>query len=263
MLIDSHCHLDYPALLKDREGVLARAEAAGIGRMVNISTTKTDFPTVLATAEALYNVFCTVGAHPHHVEEDNQDFTTDELINHALHPKVVGIGETGLDYFYETAPREAQQISFRNHLRAAVSAKVPVIVHTRNAEDDTATILKEEGAGQGGRLAGVLHCFSSRRGLAEEAVAMGFYISLSGILTFKKSQELRDIARDVPMDRLLVETDSPFLAPEPLRGKVCEPSYIVNTAKVLADIKGISPEEVARQTTENFFRLFTKVSKPA
>ncbi len=262
MLVDSHCHLDYPALAKDRDGVLLRARTAGVGRMINISTTKGDFPSVRATAEAYDDVFCTVGAHPHHVTDVGEDFTTEELITHTKHLKVVGIGETGLDYFYEHAPRDAQQISFRNHLRAAIASQVPVIVHTRNAEEDTAHILKEEGARQGGKLTGVLHCFTSARSLAEEAVALGFYISLSGILTFKKSQELRDTVRDVPLDRLLVETDAPFLAPEPLRGKICEPAHVVHTAKVLAEVKGVSPEEIARQTTKNFFRLFTKVSRP-
>ncbi len=262
MLVDSHCHLDYPALAKDREGVLARARQAGVERMINISTTKTDFPAVLTTAEGYDDVFCSVGAHPHHVAEDGEDFTLQELIDHAAHPKVVGIGETGLDYFYDHAPRDAQQESFRKHLRAAVAAKVPVIIHTRQAEEDTIKILREEGAtGQGGKLTGVLHCFTSRRELAEEAVALGFYISLSGILTFKKSQELRDIARNVPMDRLLVETDAPFLAPEPFRGKICEPAHVANTAKVLAEIKGVSTDEIARQTTDNFFRLFTKVDR--
>ena len=209
MLIDSHCHLDTSPLDADREGAVVRARAEGVGRMLNISTTKSDFPTVRATAERYDDVFCSVGAHPHHVDESGEDFTTAELIEAAHHPKVVGIGETGLDYFYETAPREAQQISFRNHLRAAVAAQLPVIVHTRNAEDDTARILKDEGAAQGGALTGVLHCFSSSRALAEEAVALGFFISLSGIITFKKSQALRDIARDVPLERLLLETDSP------------------------------------------------------
>ena len=261
-LVDSHCHLDYPALAKDRDGVLARARGAGVARMVNISTTKTDFPAVLATAESCGDVYATVGAHPHHVTEDGQDFTTEELVAHAGHPKVVGIGETGLDYFYEHAPRDAQQQSFRNHLRAARATGLPVIVHTRDAEEDTARILCEESATQGAHpLTGVLHCFSSRRVMAEDALALGFYISLSGILTFKKSQDLRDIARDVPLDRLLVETDAPFLSPEPLRGRICEPASVVHTARVLADVKGITPEKIAEATTENFFRLFGKVAR--
>ncbi len=262
MLIDSHCHLDYPALIKDREGVLLRAREAGIARMVNISTTKADFRSVLATAEAHDDVVCSVGCHPHEVSAENEDFTEDELAEAARHPKVVGIGETGLDYFYEHSPREAQKESFRKHLRAARQAGLPVIVHTRQADEDTVKILTEAGReGQGGPLTGVLHCFSSGRGLAEEALKLGFYISLSGILTFKKSVELRAIAKDVPMDRLLVETDAPFLAPEPHRGRICEPAHVVQTARVLADIKGVGEDDIARQTTENFFRLFTKVAR--
>jgi TatD DNase family protein len=262
MLVDSHCHLDYKGLAEDQAGILARARGAGVTRMVNISTTKGDFPKVLATAEAHDEVFCSVGSHPHHVTEDGQGFSADELIAAAKSPKVVGIGETGLDYFYNKPPYDDQQLSFRDHIRAGIASNLPIIVHSREAEEDTLKILREEGAGQGARMKGVLHCFSSRRNLAEGALELGFYISLSGILTFKKSQELRDITKDVPLDRLLVETDSPFLAPEPYRGKVCEPAYVVNTAKVLADIKGVSLDEVAHQTTENFFRLFDKVTRP-
>ena len=256
MLIDSHCHLDFPALAQDRAGVLTRARAAGVLRFLNISTTKTDALSVRMTAESEPDVFATVGAHPHHVEEVGEDFTTDELIVAARHPKIVAIGETGLDYFYEQSPRAVQQLSFRNHIRAANTAKLPLVIHTRNADDDTAQILKEEG-GQG-----VLHCFTSSRALAEKALGFGFSISLSGILTFKKSQELRDLAKDIPLDRLLVETDSPYLAPEPHRGRPCEPAYVVHTARVLAEIKGVAPELIAQQTTENFFRLFTKVPRP-
>ena len=262
MLIDSHCHLDYPALASDRDGVLARAAEAGVGRFINISTTRTDFPAVLATAEAYGQVYCSVGAHPHHVEEAGQDFDEAELIDHAMHPKVVGIGETGLDYFYEHSPRAMQQASFRKHLRACKASGLPVIVHTRDADADTAAILQDEGAGQG-MLHGVLHCFSSGRALAEAAIAMGFYISLSGILTFKKSDELRAIVKDVPLDRLLVETDSPFLAPMPHRGKPCEPAYIRHTAQLLAELKGISAEELARTTTVNAMRLFLKMAHSA
>jgi TatD DNase family protein len=262
MLIDSHCHLDYPALAKDREGVVARARAAGVGRMVNIATKQTDLDRVVTTAEAFEDVFCTVGVHPHHADEEGESLTLDDLIKLAAHPKVVGIGETGLDYFYKHSPVEAQQKSFRQHLRAARSVGLPVVVHSRDAEEDTARILREEGAGQGAHpLTGVMHCFSSRRALAEDALALGFYISLSGILTFKKSQELRDIVRDLPLECLLVETDSPFLAPEPLRGKICEPAYVVNTARVLAEIKGVSFDDIARRTTENFFSLFSKVGR--
>ncbi|MDE1900339.1 MAG: TatD family hydrolase [Alphaproteobacteria bacterium] len=257
MLIDSHCHLDFPALVADRDGVLQRARAAGITRMVNISTRRADMDAVRVTAEQVPDVFCTVGVHPHHVHEEGEHLSTEELASRAAHPKVVGIGETGLDFYYDTAPRDRQEDSFRRHIRAAQAAKLPLIIHSRDAEEDTIRVLKSEGPSTG-----VMHCFSSRRILAEQALEIGFYISLSGILTFKKSQELRDIARDMPLDRLLVETDSPYLAPEPYRGKTCEPAYVVCTAQVLAEIKGISPDDIARHTTENFFRLFTKVSRP-
>jgi TatD DNase family protein len=262
MLIDSHCHLDYDGLGDDREGVVARARAAGVVRMVNIGTTRKGFDRVRATAEAFDDVYCSVGIHPHHVHEDGETLSTDDLIALTKHPKVVGIGETGLDYYYNHGPREMQHESFRRHIRAGMETGLPIIVHSRDAEEDTARIIREEGRGAKKPI-GVLHCFSSRRILAEQALELGFYISLSGILTFKKSQELRDITKDVPMDRLLVETDSPFLAPEPYRGKTCEPAFVVNTAKVLAEIKGVSEAEIARQTTENFFRLFSKVPKPA
>ena len=260
MLIDSHCHLDSPALLKDLDSVIARAREAGVMHMVTIGTTRREFPAILATAEKSPHLSCSVGIHPDHVHEEGESWTCDDLVKLTAHPKVVGIGETGLDYFHKDAPADVQKQSFREHLRATRATGLPVIVHSRQAEEDTAQILREEAAGQGTYpLTGVLHCFSSRRILAEEALKFGFYISLSGILTFKKSQELRDIARDVPLDRLLVETDSPYLSPEPLRGRVCEPSYVVHTAKVLAEVKGVSFDDISRQTTENFFRLFGKV----
>jgi len=258
MLIDSHCHLNYPALVKDREGVVARARKAGVARMVNIGTTRKEFDQVRATAEDFDDVYCSVGVHPHHVSEEGENLKADDLLKLATHPKVVGIGETGLDYFYNHGAHDRQHESFREHIRAGIASDLPIIVHSRDAEEDTAKILREEGAAQG-KPKGVLHCFSSKRILAEEALELGFYISLSGILTFKKSQELRDIVKDIPLDRLLVETDSPFLAPEPYRGKICEPAYVVNTAKVLAEIKGVSEDEVAKQTTANFFKLFSKV----
>jgi TatD DNase family protein len=254
VLVDSHCHLDYPQLA-DREAVLARARAAGVVRMINIGTTMREFAHVQATAESIPEVFCSVGVHPHHAHEEGEEISTEEIVAHAKHPKVVGIGESGLDFYYNKAPRDKQIESFRRHIRASRIAGVPLIIHSREAEAETIDILREEGA-----VPGVLHCFSSRRVLAEQGLELGLYVSLSGILTFKKSQELRDIVRDVPMDRLLVETDSPYLAPEPYRGKPCEPAYVVNTAQVLADIKGVSLDEIAHATTENFFRLFTKVA---
>ncbi|MDD4617309.1 MAG: TatD family hydrolase [Alphaproteobacteria bacterium] len=253
MLIDSHCHLDFPVLAKDRANVLDRARRAGVKRLVNVCTRSTEFDMLRTSVEKYSEVFCTLGVHPHHVAEEGQDIPFEEFVKVTGHPKVIGIGETGLDYFYDKSPRIIQQQSFRKHVRAAQKASLPLVVHSRDAEEDTLRILKEEGAAQG-----VLHCFSSRRFLAEEGLKLGFYISLSGILTFKKSADLRAIVKDLPIDRLLIETDSPFLAPEGYRGKPCEPSYIVKTAEVLAEIKGVSVEEIARKTTENFFRLFTK-----
>ena len=253
-LVDSHCHLDFPALVADRTGVLVRAREAGVVRMLNISTRLSDCDAVRATAESFDEVYCAFGIHPHHAHEDGRDDSTDMIVEKVVHPKVVGIGETGLDFFYDKAPREVQEESFRRHIRAARETNLPLIIHSRDAEEETMRILREAGP-----VTGVIHCFSSRRILAEEALAFGFYISLSGILTFKKSQELRDIVKDVPLDRLLVETDAPYLAPEPYRGKTGEPSFVVRTAQVLAEVKGISFDELAKQTTENFFRLFTKV----
>ena len=259
MLIDSHCHLDFPAFEKDRDGVMARAREAGVAHMVNIGTTRRDFPRILATAEAFDEVSCSVGVHPDHAHEDGEAVTAEDLIALAEHPKVVGIGETGLDYFYKVPP-EVQKRSFREHLRASRAMGLPVIVHSRQAEEDTVDMLREAAEGSGAHpLTGVLHCFSSRRILAEGALKLGFYVSLSGILTFKKSDELRDIARDVPLDRLLVETDAPFLSPEPLRGRICEPAHVAHTARVLAEVKGVSFEEISERTTENFYTLFSKV----
>lgn len=262
MLVDSHCHLDYKPLNEHAAGAVKRARAAGVGRMLNIATTMREFPQVRETAAAYDDVFCSVGVHPHHVGEEGESVTAADLVKLTEHQKVVGIGETGLDYFYNHATPEAQQNSFREHIRACIATNLPLIVHSRDAEEDTARIIREERAGREDRLRGVLHCFSSKRILAEEALAMGFYVSLSGILTFKRSQELRDIARDVPLERLLVETDSPYLAPEPFRGRPCEPAYVVHTAKVLAEVKGVSMAEIEAHTTENFFRLFSKVPPP-
>jgi TatD DNase family protein len=252
-LIDSHCHLDYPALKKDRDAVVTRAREAGIVRMVNVGTKRREFEALLSTAETYDDVFICLGVHPHHVSEEGEEISVEELVAAATHPKVIGFGETGLDYFYDMSPRAEQQESFRRHIRAAQKAKAPVIIHSRDAEEDTLRILKEEGP-----VAGVLHCFSSKRILAEEGLKLGLYLSASGMITFKKSEELRGIFRDIPLDRLLVETDAPFLAPEPFRGKVCEPAHVVHTAQALANVKGVSLDEIARRTTENFFRLFTK-----
>lgn len=254
MLVDSHCHLNYEALA-DTAGVLARAKEAGIGLLQTISTKRSDFSEVKALANAHPEIFCSIGIHPHEAEP-HEDISEEELLAEADHPKVIGIGETGLDYYYEHSPREAQRELFRRHIRVARKLDLPVIVHSRDADEETIEILKQAHAEGPFRL--LIHCFTSSRKLAEEVVAIGGYISASGIITFKKSGELRDSFAAVPLDRILVETDSPYLAPEPHRGKPCEPAYTAFTARKLAEIKGVSEAEVARITTENFFRLFSK-----
>lgn len=259
MLVDSHCHLDFPELSSDLSGVLARADEAGVGMMVTISTKLERFPGVLAVAEAHDNVYCTVGIHPHEAENE-PDVVAQTLIDLAQHPKVIGIGETGLDYYYEHSPRDVQQTLFREHIKAARETGLPLIVHTRNAEADTARILSEE-AGEGA-YPGLLHCFSATKQLAEKAVDLGLYISISGIATFKNADDLRATIASLPLERLLVETDAPYLAPMPHRGKTNEPSFVAHTAAKVADICGISEDALAEQTTNNFFRLFTKADRP-
>ncbi len=261
MFIDSHCHLDFEQFDADRDGAVARARAAGVERIVTISTSMKDFSGVLEIARSYPDVYCSVGVHPHEAEKEGECVTTDQLIAFMSDPKIVGIGETGLDYFYEHSPRASQQESFRKHIRACIVTGAPLIVHTRDAEDDTIRILQEERGGHEDELRGVLHCYSSERRMAEYALDIGFYISLSGMLTFKKSENIREAVKDVPMDRLLIETDSPYLAPVPHRGQTCEPAYVVHTAQTLADLKGVSLEEMGRITTDNFYRLFNKVSK--
>ncbi|WP_159585810.1 TatD family hydrolase [Chelativorans xinjiangense] len=260
MLIDSHCHLDFPDFEAERDDVVARAGAAGVGLMVTISTRVAKFDGVKAIAERYDNVFCTVGTHPHNAGEET-DVTADLIVALCEHPKVVGIGEAGLDYFYDKAPRDLQAKGFRTHIEAARRTGLPLVIHAREADDDIAAILRDE-AGKGA-FPFILHCFSSGPALARTGVALGGYISFSGILTFKKSEALREIARSVPRDRLLVETDAPYLAPVPFRGKRNEPAYVAHTAAVLAETAGVSAEEMAALTTENFFRLFAKVPRPA
>ncbi|MGE4060222.1 MAG: TatD family hydrolase [Sphingomonadales bacterium] len=259
MLVDSHCHLDFPQLSADLDGVVARAEAAGVGLMLTISTALARFDRVLAIAEKYDNIYCSVGVHPHEAEAE-PDTVARRLVELSAHPKVVGIGETGLDYFYEHSPRDIQQHVFREHIKAARETGLPLIVHTRDADDDTIRILAEE-MGQGA-YPGLIHCFSSSRELAEKSVELGLYISISGIATFKKAGELRETIRGLPLDRLLVETESPYLAPIPYRGKDNEPSFEVHTARTVAGLKNVSPEALAEKTTDNFFALFTKVPKP-
>ncbi len=257
MLIDSHCHLDYFSA-EELPGVLARAEVAGVGEMVTIGTRWQQSLEMRALAERLANVWSTVGIHPHSAAEFPVP-TPEALAEAAAHPKVIGIGESGLDYFYDKAPRDVQQASFRVHIRAARLAGVPIAIHARDADEDIATILQDEWD-SGGPFKLLLHCFSSGRGLAEAALRLGGYLSFSGILTFPKSEENRNIARDVPADRLLVETDSPYLAPVPFRGKRNEPAWVAKTAAVLAEVRGMTPEGMADLTTANFRRLFTKTA---
>jgi len=260
MLVDSHCHLDFPEFAPQLDAVVARAGDAGVGVCVTIGTRLSGFERVHEIAELFPNVYCSIGIHPHDAEKEP---LKDEspLIERAKLAKVVGIGETGLDYFYEHAPRQAQVANFRAHIAAARETKLPLIVHTRDADDDTIAVLREEM--DTGAFTGVIHCFTGTRRLAEASLELGFYISVSGIATFKKSDQLRAVLRDVPMERLLVETDAPFLAPMPLRGKTNEPSFVVHTAAALAALKGVSAEELAAATTDNFFRLFTRARRPA
>jgi len=258
VLVDSHCHLDFPDLAEERDAVVARARDTGVVRMVTISTKVKQFETISAIADAFDDIFCSVGTHPHHADTE-LDITADDLVRLAEGEKVVAIGEAGLDYFYDKAPREAQAEGFRRHIDAARRTGLPLVIHARDADEDMARILTEE-TGKGA-FPFVLHCFSSGRALAETGIELGGYVSFSGILTFKNSQDIRDIARDMPADRILVETDAPYLAPPPHRGKRNEPAYVVNTAQVLADTRGVTLDAIGKTTTENFYRLFSKVPR--
>jgi TatD DNase family protein len=260
MLIDTHCHLDFPEFAPERDEVVARARAAGLKRIVTISTQVQKFPSIAAIAEAYDDVYCTVGTHPHeaHVEPEA---SIDQIVKLASHPKCVGIGEAGLDYHYDRAPRDVAARVFRTHIAAARRSGLPLVIHSRDADEDLAAILEDE-MGKG-TFKALLHCFTSSRRLAERGLALGLSVSFSGVLTFKKSDELRAIARDIPADRLLVETDAPFLAPVPYRGKRNEPAYVAETAKVLAEVKGLSESELASITTANALRMFSKMPAPA
>ena len=257
MIVDSHCHLDFPDFAVELDDVVARARAAGVGRMVTIGTRVRRSAQVRAIAERFDDVFCSVGTHPHNAGEE-ADVTLDELLAEADHPKVVAVGEAGLDYHYDTAPREAQHAGFRRHIEAARRTGLPLVIHARDADDDVAAILEDE-SGKG-TFSFVLHCFTAGEALARRAVALGGYVSFSGILTFKSGAPLREIAAALPADRLLVETDAPYLAPNPWRGKRNEPSYVVETARILAETRGVSQDEIAGLTTDNFFRLFSRAS---
>lgn len=258
MLIDTHCHLDFPDFDAERDAIVARARAAGVGQMITISTRVKKFDTILAIAENYANVFCSVGTHPHNADEE-LDIETDDLVRLSAHPKVVAIGEAGLDYFYDNAPRDAQAIGLRRHIAAARQTQLPLVIHSRSADDDMAAILTEE-TGKGA-FPFLLHCFSSGPDLAKVGVDLGGYISFSGILTFPKSEELREIAKTVPHDRMIVETDAPYLAPKPFRGKRNEPAYVAHTAQVLAETIGVSTDEIAAITTDNAFRVFSKMPR--
>jgi TatD DNase family protein len=259
MLVDSHCHLDFPDFADDLDGVIGRAQAAGIGRIVTISTRVKRHAGLIAIAERFPDVYCSLGTHPHSAHEE-QDVTTADLIAGARHPKVVAIGEDGLDYFYDKSPRDEQEKSFREHIAAARETGLPLVIHSRDADDDMAAILAEE-TGKGAFPA-ILQCYTGGARLAARAIELGLSISFTGILTFKKSEDLRAIAKALPADRIMVETDAPYLAPGKIRGKRNEPAYVVETAKVLAETRGVSFAEIARQTTDNFFRLFSKVPRP-
>lgn len=257
MLIDSHCHLDFPDFADELPQIVERAQAAGVAGMVTISTRVKRFAQVLSIAERFDRVWCSVGTHPHNAAEE-PEITADTLVELAEHPRVVAIGEAGLDYHYDHSPRDAQAAGFRTHIEAARRTGLPLVIHAREADDDVAAMLREE-TGKGA-FPFILHCFSSGRALAETGVELGGYVSFSGILTFRNSDELRAIARDIPQDRLLVETDAPYLAPPPYRGKRNEPAYVVHTARVLAETRGVDEAQIAAITTDNFFRLFSKIT---
>lgn len=258
MLIDSHCHLNYPGLREDVQGVLARARDAGVGGFLGISTKRAEWDEVVGLADAEADVWATVGIHPHEADL-HPDTDAATLIDAAGHRRVIGIGETGLDYYYDKSDRERQRASFRAHILAARATGLPIIVHTRNAEADTLALLKEPGEGS---LQGVIHCFTASQAFADEALALGFYISLSGIVTFRNARDLQASAVTIPGNRLLVETDAPFLAPVPMRGKTCEPGYVAHTAAFVAGLRGEAVEALAASTTANFQALFRKAGRP-
>jgi len=260
MLVDSHCHLNYKGLVEDQADVLARARAAGVGTMLNISTREREWADIVATAERESDVWASIGIHPHEADE-HPDVDTAKLVAAAAHPRVVGIGETGLDYYYDHSDRARQQASFRAHIAAARETGLPLIVHTRDAEEDTAAILRDE-MGKGA-YPGLIHCFTASDALADIVLELGFYISISGIVTFRNARALQETAARIPIERLLIETDSPFLAPVPHRGKTCEPAYVADTARFLADLRGEPVEVLADATARNFFTLFSKSRRAA
>lgn len=258
MFIDSHCHLNYKGLVEDQQGVLARARAAGVDTMLNISTRASEWDDVVGLAERESDVWASIGIHPHDADT-HPDVETATLVERARHPRIVGIGETGLDFYYDKSDRDRQRASFRSHIAAARETGLPLIVHTREAEEDTAAILSEE-MGKGA-FTGVIHCFTASADFARKALDLDFYISISGIVTFKNAKDLQDTARWLPLEKLLIETDSPFLAPVPHRGKPCEPAFVADTAKFLAELRGETLEELSRATSANFRKLFAKAAQ--
>lgn len=260
MLADSHCHLNYEGLIEDQAGVLARARARGVTAMLNIATREREWDAVLATAEAEPDVWATVGIHPHEAD-DHPHIDTAKLVERAAHPRIVGIGETGLDYHYDHSDRDRQRGSFRAHIAASRETGLPLIVHTRDAEEDTATILKEE-MGKGA-YPGVIHCFTASGDFADKALDLGLYISISGIVTFRNAVDLRAVAARLPIERLLIETDAPFLAPVPHRGKRGEPAFVADTLAFLATLRGEDPTMLAERTATNFHDLFAKTKAAA
>ncbi len=258
MLVDSHCHLDFPEFAPELDAVLARARDAGVGHFLTIGTELGAFPRVRAIAELSRDIHCTIGVHPHSAAKEVLE-GPEILLKGSEHPKVVAFGETGLDFYYNNSPRNEQISDFRVHIAAAREASLPMVVHTRDAEDDTIAILSEEM--EQGSFTGVIHCFTGTERLARAALDLGFYISVSGIATFKKTEDLRAVIKEVPLDRLIVETDAPYLAPQPHRGKTNEPAFVVHTAAMLAELKGVTQDELATATTENFFRLFSKAER--
>ncbi|MFZ1744101.1 MAG: TatD family hydrolase [Pontixanthobacter sp.] len=257
MLIDSHCHLEYKGLIEDQQAVLSRARSAGIGGFLNISTKQSEWEQVVATATREDDVWASIGIHPHEADQ-HADLDIDVLRQAVDHHKVIAIGETGLDYYYDKSDRSVQQALFRRHILVARETGLPVIIHTRDAEDDTAKILEDE-LGKG-TFPALIHCFTASAEFGRRVLELGLTISLSGIVTFKNAKELQEIAAELPSDRILVETDSPFLAPVPHRGKVCEPAFVANTTEFVAGLRGVSVEQLSQTTSDNFFRLFTKAA---
>ena len=257
--VDSHCHLNYKGLVEDQGAVIQRARDAGVGCMLAINTKLKEYSEIVDIVESHPDVFGTVGIHPHEAENE-PDVALEALVSRSAHPKIVGVGETGLDYFYDNAPRDMQKVNFRAHIAAARETGLPVVVHTRDADEDCVSIIEEEM--EKGVFTGVIHCFTASQFLADSVLKMGFYISISGIATFKNAKSLQETVKTIPEDRLLVETDAPFLAPVPHRGKTCEPAFVMDTARYVAELRGMEFEALQKATTDNFFNLFSKVTPP-